>query len=94
MFSPNIEQQFTKQDYTPAKRIEGVQLIELKEFTDDGGSFLELGRFDQGVIQAIPDIEVRQCNYSRVIPGAIKATHIHKQQDDRFVFRRTAVVPD
>ncbi len=82
MFSQSIEEQLTKQDYTPKQIIEGVKFVELKELVDDGGSFLELGRLDAGKPQAIPGIEVRQINYSRVLPGAIKATHIHKSQDD------------
>lgn len=73
---------FTKQDYTPKPVIDGVQFIPLQEFVDDGGSFLELGRFNKGLLAAIPDFELRQMNYSQVLPGAVKATHIHKNQED------------
>lgn len=82
MFPPHIETQLTKQSYKSAKSIEGVQLLELKEITDDGGSFLELGRLVGGKFQGIEGLEVRQINYSIVLPGAIKASHIHRHQDD------------
>lgn len=82
MFSKDIESKLTKQSYEPVLKIAGVKFFELKEFTDDGGSFMELCRLDRGICAAIPDFEVRQINYSRVLAGAIKATHIHKNQED------------
>ncbi|MBI2552409.1 dTDP-4-dehydrorhamnose 3,5-epimerase family protein [Candidatus Uhrbacteria bacterium] len=82
MFDSDIEAQLTKQDYTPTQRIGGVEVIDLKEFADDGGSFLEMGRLDAGHLQGASGLEVRQINYSVVLPGAIKATHLHKKQVD------------
>ncbi|MEK9132224.1 MAG: dTDP-4-dehydrorhamnose 3,5-epimerase family protein [Patescibacteria group bacterium] len=82
MFSKDIELKLTKQSYESAPKIVGVKFFELREFTDDGGSFMELCRLDKGICAAIPDFEARQINYSRVVAGAIKATHIHKNQED------------
>lgn len=82
MFSDDIESKLTKQNYSSTPTIDGVKFIELREFTDDGGSFLELGRFNKSVLEALPDFEVHQMNYSQVLPGAVKATHIHKNQED------------
>jgi dTDP-4-dehydrorhamnose 3,5-epimerase-like enzyme len=82
MFSEKINKQLTKQSYVAAAKIDGVRFIELKEFVDDGGSFLELGRFEKGVLAGVADFEARQMNYSRVLPGVVKATHIHKNQED------------
>lgn len=82
MFDSDIEVQLTKQDYASTPRIAGVEIIDLKEFADDGGSFLEMGRFDAGHLQGTSGLEVRQINYSVVLPGAIKATHLHKKQVD------------
>lgn len=82
MFSKKIASQLTKQDYVPKPLISGVQLIDLKEFTDDGGSFVQLGRFAKGLLAGVPDFEAKQINYSRVLPGAVKATHMHKNQED------------
>ena len=70
------------QDYGPAPEIEGVQIVELKRFTDDGGSFLELARLQQGVPAALPGFECRQVNYSEMDPGVIKAFHLHRRQTD------------
>ena len=45
---------FSVQDYSPAPVIQGVQLVELKRITDDGGSFMELARLQQGMVAARP----------------------------------------
>lgn len=82
MFSKDIGNKLYKQSYSSAPQIDGVKFIDLKEFTDDGGSFLELARFAKGAHLAVLDFEVRQMNYSSVLPGAIKATHVHKNQED------------
>jgi dTDP-4-dehydrorhamnose 3,5-epimerase len=73
---------FSLQDYRPAPDIDGVQLVELKRLTDDGGSFTELGRLSGGVSAAFPGFEVKQINYSEVDPGVVKAFHIHRRQTD------------
>ena len=73
----------TTQEYGKTPRIDGVQIIDLRLLTDDGGSFAELVRFDEGGrLQAIPSFQVRQSSYSQVLPGAIKAFHLHFNQDD------------
>lgn len=82
MFDPATITQLTKQNYAPARRIDGVEVIELREFIDDGGSFLELGRLDAGKFQGAAHAEIRQVNYSIVMPGAVKATHLHRKQTD------------
>ena len=73
---------FSLQDYRPAPAMDGVQLIELKRFTDDGGSFMELARLQPGVAAGLPGFECRQVNYSELEPGAIKAFHVHRRQTD------------
>ena len=73
---------FSVQDYGSAPAIEGVQLVELKRFTDDGGSFMELARLQQGVAAGLPGFECRQINYSELDPGVIKAFHVHRRQTD------------
>lgn len=82
MFDKKISSRLKKQDYASTTLIQGVKFFELKEFVDDGGSFLELGRFTKGLLAAVADFEVHQINYSVVLPGAVKATHIHKNQED------------
>jgi dTDP-4-dehydrorhamnose 3,5-epimerase len=70
------------QDYAAQPGIEGVELVELRRFTDDGGSFLELGRLREGLVTGLPGFECRQINYSEVDPGVIKAFHVHRRQTD------------
>jgi len=80
--SDDAKRAFSLQDYAPAPDIEGVQLMELKRFADDGGSFTELARVSGGVVAAFPGFEIKQINYSEMDPGVIKAFHVHRQQTD------------
>jgi dTDP-4-dehydrorhamnose 3,5-epimerase len=71
------------QDYTKKPTIEGVQLINLNLFVDDGGALAEVIRLDEnGNMQLIPEFKVRQSTFSQVLPGAIKAFHLHYNQED------------
>jgi dTDP-4-dehydrorhamnose 3,5-epimerase len=71
------------QEYGRRTPIEGVQILELRHMVDDGGSFAELIRLDeQGRLLQIPHFQVRQSSYSLVLPGAIKAFHLHYNQED------------
>ena len=80
--SDDAKRAFSLQDYAPAPDIEGVQLVELKRFADDGGSFTELARVSGGTAAAFPGFEIKQINYSEMDPGVIKAFHVHRQQTD------------
>jgi len=76
-------QQVSVQDYGAAPRIDGVEILQLRRMMDDGGDFMELLRIDaNGELQARPGMRVSQMNYSRVLPGAIKAFHLHFSQED------------
>ncbi len=80
---PDYQPVLTTQEYAARTRIQGVQIIDLRLLVDDGGSFAELVRFDEnGNLQAIPEFKVRQSSYSQVLPGAIKAFHLHYNQED------------
>jgi dTDP-4-dehydrorhamnose 3,5-epimerase-like enzyme len=80
--SPEAKRAFQLQSYTPAQAIDGVELVELKRFSDDGGNFTELGRLNGSMHADFPGFEVRQINYSEMEPGAIKAFHLHRRQTD------------
>ena len=80
--SDDAKRAFSVQDYSAAPAIDGVQIVELKRFNDDGGALTELGRLQGGLHCALPGFEVRQVNYSEVEPGAIKAFHLHRRQTD------------
>lgn len=73
---------FSKQDYSAPKKIQGVKIVDLKVFSDDGGYFLELARLPQLAEEHFPGFALQQMNYSEMDPGVIKAWHIHEQQDD------------
>jgi dTDP-4-dehydrorhamnose 3,5-epimerase-like enzyme len=82
-FGPDFQDKLTTQGYGGGARIEGVQLLDLRLLTDDGGSFAELVRLDEeGRLEALPDFQVRQSSYSLVLPGAIKAFYLHFNQED------------
>jgi dTDP-4-dehydrorhamnose 3,5-epimerase len=80
--TPDAKRAFQTQSYAPAPRIDGVEIVELKRFADDGGSMTELARLADGQPQAFAGFTVRQINYSEVEPGAIKAFHLHQRQTD------------
>jgi dTDP-4-dehydrorhamnose 3,5-epimerase-like enzyme len=80
--TPAAKRVFQIQSYRPAPAIEGVEIVELKRFADDGGSMTELARVTGGHPQAFGGFELRQINYSEVEPGAIKAFHLHQRQTD------------
>lgn len=73
---------FSVQDYGAAKTIDGVEIIQLRRFNDDGGSMTELGRLLGGQHQQLAGFEVKQINYSTMEPGVIKAYHMHHRQTD------------
>ena len=81
---PDVASQVTVQDYSAQRRIAGVEIVELRRFVDEGGSFLELGRLARGVLEDSPakDFEVRQLSYSVMDPGAVKAFHLHYEQSE------------
>ena len=81
-FNPQASSAYGKQDYSPKRPIEGVEIIELRRFNDDGGAMTELGRIDGGMHKQLPGFEVRQVNYSVLEPLAIKAFHLHQRQTD------------
>jgi dTDP-4-dehydrorhamnose 3,5-epimerase len=71
------------QDYSKKAPIEGVQIINLNLMVDDGGSLSEIVRFDDnGNLQILPEFKVRQSTFSQMLPGVIKAFHLHFNQED------------
>lgn len=71
------------QDYSKKQVIEGVKVIEVKRFAGEDGTFEDLLRLDsQGNLELFPEIKVRQINRSKLLPGSIKAWHLHYKQED------------
>lgn len=81
--APEYVSTLTTQEYVKSPVIEGIRVLDLRLMTDDGGNFAELIRLnDQGRLLAFPEFQVRQSSYSLVLPGAIKAFHLHYNQED------------
>ena len=70
------------QDYSGSVRIAGVEIVDLRVLNDDGGSFMEIARLTDGLLEGFEGVEPRQMNYSLVMPGAVKAWHLHMKQED------------
>lgn len=82
-FGSDYRSLISTQSYEKSAPIEGVRLIDLRLMVDDGGSFTEVVRIDEsGCLEAIPDFKVRQTSFSCVLPGSIKAYHLHFNQED------------
>jgi dTDP-4-dehydrorhamnose 3,5-epimerase len=75
-------EKYALQDYEPKRSIEGLEIVPLKRFNDDGGSMTELARLDDGMLQALKGFKALQVNYSVMEPLAVKAFHMHKRQTD------------
>lgn len=80
--SPDYSDIITVQQYGSGSTIEGVKIIDLQLHSDEGGEFVELGRLETGIFKSFPDFAVKQISWSRLLPGTIKAFHLHHHQAD------------
>lgn len=75
----------TPENYGGQKNIKDVKVLELKRFAGEDGSFNEIVRLDGGKV-VIPSefygFEIKQLNHSKVVPGTVKAWHLHHNQDE------------
>jgi dTDP-4-dehydrorhamnose 3,5-epimerase len=79
---PQAKRAFQLQSYAPPPVIDGVAIVDLKRFSDDGGSLTELVRLVDGAPESLAGFTVRQMNYSEMEAGVIKAFHLHARQTD------------
>lgn len=71
------------QDYSKKPAIEGVLVKEILNFVGEDGDLSELVRLTPtGELEGYPGFQVRQINRSKMMPGAIKAWHLHFRQDE------------
>lgn len=80
--SKHFRKLLTKQDYENKPAISGVDIVELPYHADDGGYFLEVARLVNERFKQWQDFSIQQINYSEMLPGAVKAAHLHFHQDD------------
>ena len=81
-FNDQAQKRYAVQDYKPKRAIDGLEIVQLKRFNDDGGSMTELARLDDGLVQGLKGFKAHQSNYSVVEPLAITAVHLHTRQTD------------
>jgi len=81
-WTPEAKRVFSVQSYAPRAVIDGVEIVELKRFQDDGGAMTELGRITDGALHGLTGFTLRQMNFSEIEPDAIKAYHLHTRQTD------------
>lgn len=80
---PSIKKKITIQEYSGKKLIEGVKIVKLNIFSGEDGTFEEILRLDHsGNLLLFPEFSLQQINRSYVLPGAVKAWHIHYNQED------------
>ena len=81
-FNADAEGRYHVQDYASQPRIDGLEIVDLRRFNDDGGAMTELGRLEDGRLAGMDGFVVRQVNYSTMDPLAVKAFHLHHRQTD------------
>ncbi len=64
--------------------VAGVEVRPFAVWPDDRGYFLEVARFEQGLVSAFPSAST-QVSAAVNYPGIIKAFHFHKSQTDYWV---------
>lgn len=78
-----LKQQVFVQDYSKKKMIDGVKIVEIRRFVGEDGTFEELIKLNkEGKLDEFPGFEIKQINRSKILHGAIKAWHIHFNQED------------
>ncbi|OGK63136.1 hypothetical protein A2334_02220 [Candidatus Roizmanbacteria bacterium RIFOXYB2_FULL_38_10] len=71
------------QDYSKKQVIEGVKVLEVKRMVGEDGTFEDLLHVkEDGFFELFPEIKIRQINRSKLLPGSIKAWHLHFKQED------------
>jgi dTDP-4-dehydrorhamnose 3,5-epimerase len=73
----------TTQSYKSKDAIEDVKLIDLPLYNDDCGAFSEIVRLhENNTVINLEQFHAKQLSWSNVLPGVIKAFHLHYTQDD------------
>lgn len=79
---PKYSKIVTIQEYGKNPPIDGVKFFPLTYNRDDTGEFAELGRITDGVLESLGGFKIAQISYSLLLPGAVKAFHLHFDQTD------------
>jgi dTDP-4-dehydrorhamnose 3,5-epimerase len=84
----------TRQSYAPRSPIAGVVLSEVAVSRSADGLFAEIARIDGdgGGVQDLEGFRPVQWNWSSLQPGAVKAWHLHLDQEDLFIVPPTSTL--
>ncbi|KKQ01888.1 MAG: hypothetical protein US11_C0003G0031 [Candidatus Roizmanbacteria bacterium GW2011_GWA2_36_23] len=78
-----VKNEVVIQDYSKKPEIEGIKITEIKRYGGEDGTFEDLVRINEsGYLELFPEFQLRQINRSKLIGNAIKAWHIHLNQED------------
>lgn len=81
--APKIKDKVYSMDYKTKNQIDGVKILTLKTFISEEGDFGEIIRLNyRGEFEDIPNFSVAQVNRTTLLPGSIKAWHLHFRQDE------------
>jgi dTDP-4-dehydrorhamnose 3,5-epimerase len=82
----DVRSALTRQSYAPRPRIAGVTLAETPVARSPDGLFAELARIDDDrQVEGFPGVRPVQWNWSVLEPGAVKAWHLHLDQEDLWI---------
>ena len=75
-----------RQSYAASPSIAGISLAEVPVARSADGLFAELARVDgEGSVQGLNGFRPVQWNWSLLQPGAVKAWHLHLDQEDLWI---------
>lgn len=78
----DLKEKVRSQQYKKAT-IEGVKIFTLQEHITEDGSFTEVLHLkENGTLSLLPEMHVAQINRSVMLPGSVKAWHLHYKQDE------------
>lgn len=78
-----VKSEVTIQEYLKKPYVEGVKVFDVKRMAGEDGTFEDLLRVDdKGFLELVPEMQVRQINRSKLLPGSVKAWHLHFKQED------------
>lgn len=79
----SITPKMYSQEYKEKVTIEGVKLINLKNFVGEDGDLSEVIKLNNaGEVEGVPGFKIAQINSTKIYPGTIKGWHLHFKQND------------
>lgn len=75
--SADAERLFSVQRYSPRPQITVVEFVDLRQYSDEGGSMTELGRPAANCLMRAQNFTVAQINYVRVLDSLEPQIHPH-----------------